>query len=105
MCNKLSIARHILYLFRNSLYFADSFDLISTFYNTMLVPFWDPKLYYKYSCDIFQIILLLKILTIIFLIELFHKCDDRYGKYSISEHYLCVLYREVLTMFTSTRPH
>lgn len=105
MSNKLSIARHILYLFKTSLYFAYSFDLISTFYNTMLAPFWDRKLYYKYSCDIFQNNLTVKILTIILLIELFHKCDDRYGKYSITEHYLCVLYREVSTMFTSTRPH
>lgn len=54
MSNKLRIARHILYLFKTSLYFAYSFDLISTFYNTMLAPFWDRKLYYKYSCDIFQ---------------------------------------------------
>lgn len=36
---------------------------------------------------------------------MFHKCDYRYQKYSITEHYLCVLYCEVSTLFTSIRPH
>lgn len=41
----------------------------------------------------------------VFLPNCYKKCDWRYHKYSITEHYLCVLYCEVSTLFTSIQPH